>query len=451
MPVDLHTPIGALSGVPYGITAPAPAGAADGCLVAASGAGDKIVLLSGYGGRGASTPFNLAGGTHRTHTVAVTGSGAGKVVLAVSGYEPTIWDLSAVQKRVVAVIASGHYPQGISGLPKSVPVRFVSERGREFSAPNGCAWLPWAYRGLGNVTQLAAAARLAIGRHPDRYYGGYNPTSFDIDGGPGAVPVAPRLSDVRTAVPILEDDPEAASGFQPDYGPPEEAQVKVADRAVRWDETGKVVSAVGLDAAPSSYRSAPHPIREVTPARSPSSSAWAWVIAIGGIAILVGRRRASADGGADVDTPAAPDIAFVQTEPTAPAKNKKRFPEDQLRELSALASLTGSEPLVVALHRLGRELIALSAHAFEADLADEINAIVDKHLDHAVARYRLVRATLGSEEAAQADESLRRAAVRLTGRLHELREEQQHRDVSGIDEAARFIDARHPDKTSDLT
>jgi hypothetical protein len=374
-----------------------------------------------------------------------------KVVLVVTAFEPTIWDLSAVQKRVTAVIASGHYPQGISGLPKSIPVRFVSEKGREFGAPSGCAWLPWAYRGLGNVTQLAAAARLAVGRHPDRYFGGFNPTSFDIDGGMGAVPVGPSISDVRTAVPILQDDPKQLSSFQPDYGRSDDGQLRVADRTVRWDATGKMVSAVGLDAGSSRDRPAPYPSYQVRPMRGPSFSAWAWVIAIGGIAILIGRSRASDNGQAEMDASPAPNIPFVQTEPTAPAKNMKRFPDDQLRELSALSALTGSEPLVVALHRLGRELIALSAQAFEADLADEINAIVDKHLDHAVARYRVVRTTLGNEEGAQADESLRRALVRLTGRLHELREEQQHRDVSGIDEASRFIDARHPSSSSDIT
>ncbi len=439
-------------GAPYAEVRTAPSADERSCLKVAPEADAKVILLSEYGGRGASAPFNLAGGTHKTHTVAVTGSGREKVILIVAAYEPTIWDLTAVRSRVTAVIASGHYPQGVSGLPKSTPVRFLSQTGREFDKTGSCAWLPWAYKGLGTVEQMAAAATIAVGRHPDRYYGGYNPTGFDIDGGSGSAPRAPRLSDVRAAVPIIKDDTSGISSFQNDYGPPDDGRIKVADRVVKWDAAGKIISVEGFETGVPRYELErpeairPRPIRATL---QPDSSPWAWVLALGVIAILIGRRRAedvpigySSD--APLDTPPL-------SAPTREAREpKKRFPDDQLSELSTLSAMTGSEPLVVTLHRLGRELILLSRHAFDPDLADEINAIVEKHLSHAIDRYRQVRPALGDAEAVQADESLRRALGRLTSRLHELWEEQQHRDVSGIDEAARFIDARHPRNSADF-
>lgn len=134
--------------------------------------------------------------------------------------------------------------------------------------------------------------------------------------------------------------------------------------------------------------------------------------------------------------------------PAAPPPDRagglsSRF-QKRVAELSELAAITDSEPLVVAFHRYGWEIQSLSRIRFDADLTNEIDAIVDRHSEHAIKRYRSVRASLNKGDAHRADTVLTQAIERLVRRLQELRAEQQHRNLDGVDEAARFIDARHP-------
>lgn len=173
-----------------------------------------------------------------------------------------------------------------------------------------------------------------------------------------------------------------------------------------------------------------------------------WLFVCGGLAFWFWRRRNPSEAPQAQEEVVLRDPRW-QIPPEAlvkrpPAPVAPKFPEGQIAELSTLAGMTDSETLVVALHRFGRELRAASRDTFDADLADEINAITGRHFGHAIARYRQVRPSLEGSEADRADEILHRSLERLAGRLHELRDEQHHRDVDGIDEAARFINDRHP-------
>jgi hypothetical protein len=64
------------------------------CLPPSLVQGAEIVMLDQHGGRGATSNLNLADSRHPTHVVSVEAGSSGKpVVLIVSAYEPTVWDV----------------------------------------------------------------------------------------------------------------------------------------------------------------------------------------------------------------------------------------------------------------------------------------------------------------------------------------------------------------------
>jgi hypothetical protein len=169
------------------------------CRQAPRAVGD-VVVLSMHGGRGARTPYWLAGAEHETRAVAVTGSGSRPVTLVLSAREPTVWDLTAVASRVHGVIASGSAPQAVAGLPASVPVAFsgTPEPGRS----SACG-VPIAYGNLTGIREQADVVAGILGSRPRRWYGGYDPSSFDIDGGRAVrTSTAPPVASVRSATVV---------------------------------------------------------------------------------------------------------------------------------------------------------------------------------------------------------------------------------------------------------
>lgn len=231
------------------------------------------------------------------------------------------------------------------------------------------------------------------------------------------------------------------------------------------EETGASTGAIcGLDESTSSRRirdAADGPEAHESPRGvSAGLTPFTWLVLLGSLALWVRRRlRAAAVAGWTFDRIAqrlvdwAIDRGFARAETQSsttlgvsqpqPQPAGPSLVEKHLAELLALSALSDSEPLVLAIHRLVRELRTTAQNPFDPDLRDEIDAITGRHLSHAAERYRRVRTTLEGAEAERADALLRGSLDRLADRLHELRDQQHARDVSGIDEAARFIDDRH--------
>ncbi|NIJ22106.1 hypothetical protein FHS95_003817 [Sphingomonas naasensis] len=160
------------------------------CLPAGLLAGARIVALGAYEGRG-STDLAIGDGPHETGAIAVTGNPKGDpVVLVLTAYEATIWDLRRFpRRRLRAVLAFGHYDQAVAGVPSSIPVRF-QRRGQ--SSP--CGQTAYAYKGGRELERLAAAVTQATGRRIDDFQGGYSATAFDVDR--GAVGASGRPFDI---------------------------------------------------------------------------------------------------------------------------------------------------------------------------------------------------------------------------------------------------------------
>ncbi|MEO6215655.1 MAG: hypothetical protein ABIO86_06470 [Sphingomonas sp.] len=413
------------------------------CLPVGITKGAKVVALSVYtASSGREMPFLLAGSNNNSvNTLTVTGHADDPVILVVSAYHPILWDLSQVSGRVKAVVASGYYPQAVRGVPADTPIRFSSMVGN-FNGSETCARIHYAYDSSTEIQTQAADIKRAIGVYPRIFYGKYSVDRLDLDGPGNRTSDTIDFSDIRTAVPIItEDDPASKARMKmvpTDDGP------KL--RVIEWNRFGKIIrdeggpkpaksSAIAPSAADADY-SAPR-------SGGGGLTLFKWLCYIG-VAIFVisqwrrSKRQQRAGQAANAQTPpSAP-------RPTPPSPAPASRFQKQIAELSELAAVTDCEALVVALHRYGREVQNLSRMTFDSDLGDEIDAIVDRHFDHAIERYRLVRSSLNGVDGARADEMLTRAIERLALRLQELQAEQQHRGLDGVDEAARFIDARHP-------
>ncbi len=447
------------------IVAPVPPSSGIACLPRSVTRDTTVVALGMYGGRGAPTPFSIGGAGYALHTVKVTGRGQGKIVLVVAAYEPTVWDLSAVRGRVRAVVASGFYSQGITGLDTATPARFTSTAGPSGGVDPGCGQVPYGYGSTAEIERMAAAVRTAVGGQPRRYFGGYSPTSFDIDGGALVVPQPALAADVRAGAPISATGLLGSAPFGPDeLGVT--GELRAPTRIVEWDADGTLVRDQGGD--PPSVRihvDGPSPSDGFSDRRGrwrsgPAIAPSGWLILLAIAALWWWRRgRTGSDAqGADavattpsvwVVPPRTPPLQPVSPPMPRGSPSEEQDHADDHSDLAELAARTTSEPLVLALHRYGRARHALSHVALEADLEGEKAAILGRHFDHTTAHYRKVRASLYGAEADHADDTMRRAIDRMAARLTEIASEQRHRDMDGIDAAGRFIVARHPESTSE--
>lgn len=171
-------------------------------------ASGDVVVLSMYGGRGVAVPLNVEGAEHDVRAVSVTGNGSKPITLVLSAYEATIWDLSAIKGRVRGVIASGFYPQAVSGLPAGVPVQFESIRPAANVANGGGGRSPcnlgYVHESMYKIQQQADQIKGILGVAPKRWYGGYDPSGFNVDGGEATAPVVPTGT-IRAGVTIQRD------------------------------------------------------------------------------------------------------------------------------------------------------------------------------------------------------------------------------------------------------
>lgn len=426
------------------------------CLPPGITHGAKVVALSAYqSSEGRTMPFMLAGSNNYTvHVLTVTGKEKGPIVLVVSAYEPILWDLSQVSDRVRAVVASGYYPQAVKGLEPDVPVRFSSSIGK-FNGAETCAHVGYAYKGTDDIQKVATDIKRAIGVYPRIFYGAYSTSQLDVDG-PGKGAAGDDFSDIRTAVPLITaDDP--SSKAQMKYLPSAE-DTSNDDRRLRtveWNDVGEVVRDEGEQKPPPSTTRRSSASTGSAGSSGPSEARgssgtitlrWLMLLALGTFAVWKLRRSKRSSTPQSQDPTASSLVAnrLRAHLPPPPVPETTSALEKQLADLLVLAEITDCEPLVVSLHRYGREIKNVSRTKFDPDLADESGAIVERHFDHATNRYKRVRTSLNGKEGAQADGMLTRAIERLAVRLQELQAEQHRRDVDGVDEAARFINARHP-------
>lgn len=390
----------------------------------------------------------LAGSRHPVHMLSVTGKESGPIVLVVSAYEPILWDLSAVSDRVKAVVASGYYPQAVRGITPGTPVRFASSVGK-FEGSETCAHVRYSYDRADDIKSVADDIKKAIGVHPRAFYGNYSTSSFDVDGLVEGPQSGEGFSDIRAGVPLITADDPASSARMKAL-PPSNGERR--PRVVEWNSVGKVIrdeggreGASAIDAT--SAFAASTPSRPYGRRASFSGISLLYLMALAMVGYFAWQWRRSKRFAAKppMEQVTRPHVVSPSTaHGSAPATITATSFQKHFADLTALAAVTDCEPLVVVLHRYGREVQNLGHITFDPDLAEEAEAIVERHFNHAAHRYKIVRSSLDREEGARADASLTRAIERLAFRLQGLQLQQHHRDVDSVDEAARFIDARHP-------
>lgn len=166
-----------------------------------------IVILSMYGGSGQRPAYTLEGAEHPLNIVKVSGDKGKreKVTLVLAAYEPTVWDLSEVKGRIAGVMSYGFYPQAISGLPKSVPIVFQTVNGPEDIkvSSNSVCYAGYEHEDMYKIQRQAKTIQSILGgQHPRRWYGGYQPSAFSIDGGSVSAPTMVKAEGLRTNVPL---------------------------------------------------------------------------------------------------------------------------------------------------------------------------------------------------------------------------------------------------------
>jgi len=166
-----------------------------------------IVVLSMYGGSGQRAGYTLEGAEHPLNIVKVSGDEGkqDKVTLILTAYEPTVWDLSEVKGRISGVMAYGHHPQAISGLPKAIPAVFqtVSAPDNIKVSSTSVCFVGAEHKDLYKIQRQARQLQSILGgQHPRRWYGGYEPSAFSIDGGDVSMPTMVPASSLRTNVPV---------------------------------------------------------------------------------------------------------------------------------------------------------------------------------------------------------------------------------------------------------
>ncbi len=166
-----------------------------------------VVILSMYGGSGQRAPYSLEGAQHHVSIVKVSGDKgkSDKITLVLSAYESTVWDLSEIKNRIAGVMVYGHYPQAISGLPKSVPAVYQIVTGPEqvkISSTSVC-FPGIEHEDMYKIQRQAKSIQAILGGvHPRRWYGGYSPSAFSVDGGSVSIPTPVSAATLRTNVPV---------------------------------------------------------------------------------------------------------------------------------------------------------------------------------------------------------------------------------------------------------
>lgn len=114
--------------------------------------------------------------------------------------------------------------------------------------------------------------------------------------------------------------------------------------------------------------------------------------------------------------------------------------------LQEAIDLARDDATALALVKFKRTVMrAMREPEYDEDIADELDAIVERHMAETTAVYvRAAKRTTGSRSDAL-EANLRQAVTRLTGRVDELAQEQSRRDADRLRQRSDFIRARHPD------
>lgn len=171
------------------------------CLPSGVAQAAKVIALGTYEGR-RETMFTIDNSPHDVGLVPIGANPEGPpVVLVLSAYEATVWDLRAFpKKRLRAVLAYGYYGQAVAGVPASVPVRFIRR-----SEVTACGRASYAYEGGRNLEQLAVAVEQATGRKIDDFQGVYSAEGFHLERGSLPEPGPLGTRDIRSDYTVTID------------------------------------------------------------------------------------------------------------------------------------------------------------------------------------------------------------------------------------------------------
>ena len=412
---------------------------ADSCLSADTLPGADVVLLDQYGGRGATPAVELADSRHPTHMVKVESSESGKpMVLVVSAYEPTIWDVSSVSPdRLRAVVAYGYYPPGITGRSPATLVRFGKlAPNTDWRGSVGCKSISLAYSGTGQVGRYSNEILRVFGVSPSRYYGGYDPAGFNVDTGNAAV----SRDSVRLKGDVILPDGAVSSPVASwRKARPPATWSNPVQTTVRWATDGSLITPATLGqttlegaALPAS---APVLRQRIAPANNHRRD---------GIDLLLSLLGVGATG--------ALGLAWYRNFP-----NRSRWsgsqpvrpdpwptgetgrPSSSMLTLMALCTETDSKS---AFERFSAEVELVDHAALDDDLRQEALTVTERDAAQLIAA--ACRALSVDDNPASTERASREAIVRLTTHLRDLREQQVRRNRDVLNTTQSFLRARYP-------
>ena len=415
------------------------------CLSAETLRGAEVVLLDQYGGRGAVPTIELAGRRHLTHMVKVESSVTGKpMVLVVSAYEPTIWDVSSVSPdRLRAIVAYGFYPPGITGRSPTTLVRF----GELASNPDwrgsvGCKPINLAFSGSGQVSRYPDEIRRIFGVGPSRYFGGYDPAGFNVDTGKAVT----FREGAQTNVDVILPDGAASSPIESWREARPATWSGPVQTSLRWDIDGRLVmlpsrtQAILEDAGHST--SAPAFQVRLAPPTKHQRDGVDWLLS------LLGTGAVGALG-----------LAWYRNLP-----NRTRWQRTQPAEPDpSLTDETGMPPALMptlmavcteadsrsAFERFSSEVELVEYAALDEDLRQEALVVIERDAAQLIAA--ACRALSSSDNPASVERSSREAVDRLTAHLRSLREQQRRRDHDVLGTTQSFLRARYPASDDSLS
>ena len=210
----------------------------------------NVLLVAQYGGYGINLPYNLRGAEHGSRLVNVAGDPGRSVVIFLSAYEATVWDLSRVPRaRIRGIVVSGFYAQGLIGVADNVPIsmrhRAAFNAYDPFAAVSACPEYKFSYQGSG-VREAARLIRAALGSFPSEFFGSYASDYFDISSD-GIIPPRqpysgsliaedPPTDCTRANLSVLSVCPDKPDGRRPEYDATYQAH------HARWRRDGKLIS-----------------------------------------------------------------------------------------------------------------------------------------------------------------------------------------------------------------
>lgn len=159
-----------------------------------------------------------------------------------------------------------------------------------------------------------------------------------------------------------------------------------------------------------------------------------------------------------LNTPASPVLPAAAQAPAIkidsdvsqpkPAHVRQLTAEDAIEEsdrrIMEATRVAQDDETVVALHRFRTTVIALASRKFQADIANEMNALVERNFPGLVSKFVSVRRHLTGSKAAEADRIMTEAVQRLTATLRDMAERQDAIDADRLREHGAYIKAKHP-------